>query len=779
MYPANAQESQKLSDPFPVEVPTIWRAHNFRSPISFSADGVWIAHTIFASDTIERGNSGLFTPTGVPLAEGARRREATVTNHETDESFRLGSAKCSSWAPVWAPDGSKVAFYSDEGGDAGLWVWDANTKQSRRLSEATVRPLFGFELPCWSPDGEHLLVKILPEGKTLAEMNELARRRPARSDAAGEKTPAVTVQRVTPTNVKPSTTTPVNKDSEITAIPAKPTQDISRYLVDLAIINVETGLVQRLVKNVAVRFFKFSPDGRHISYSVFKGGEPNSQQSIFDIVTTEVANGTTKSLATNIRLAYGIEWSYSPDGQYLAYTPSGPIARVAVTKGISKEQMIILSTVNGEVTSISHKGAQIFDPGDGEYAPIWDESGRYLFGLGKGAVWRVDREKETVTNLVEVPGWHISHIVARSLKHTLWYSDQKKTSWALARDSSGTRSAIISFDAETGNSEIVLTEDANHAGIFNVDAVETTGKFAFVSWDLKHLPGLRVFDTLVRGASYCPALNPDQDRYELGTAKVIEWKGLDGEPLRGALLLPPGEHTNPHPLVVWVYGGSYGSKAINRFGLASSDPVFNMHVLATRGYAVLFPDIPLKRPGETTRSLMNSVIPGIDAAIELGYADPERLAIMGQSFGAANVQAILTRTDRFKAAIISAAVGHPDLFAGYLFSEGYYEQGQGNMGGTIWEYPDRYRENSPLFKFDQITTPILMGHGEKDGDLVAPNAVFRALKRLDKSVEYRLYHGEGHVITNPANVVDFWNRRLDFLAEHLQLSYDDSGRIDH
>lgn len=88
---------------------------------------------------------------------------------------------------------------------------------------------------------------------------------------------------------------------------------------------------------------------------------------------------------------------------------------------------------------------------------------------------------------------------------------------------------------------------------------------------------------------------------------------------------------------------------------------------------------------------------------------------MGQSFGALNTLALLTRTDRFNAAVITAAVQHPDLFADYLrgSSTGYYEKG--------------------------------------------------------KPVELRIYRGESHVISRSANVLDFWRRRLEFLARHLDL----------
>jgi dipeptidyl aminopeptidase/acylaminoacyl peptidase len=60
--------------------------------------------------------------------------------------------------------------------------------------------------------------------------------------------------------------------------------------------------------------------------------------------------------------------------------------------------------------------------------------------------------------------------------------------------------------------------------------------------------------------------------------------------------------------------------------------------------------------------------------------------------------------------------------------------------------------------------PLLIGQGENDGDLVPTTAIYLALQRLGKPVEARVYKGEGHVLTQKANVLDFWNRRLELLA---------------
>jgi dipeptidyl aminopeptidase/acylaminoacyl peptidase len=316
------------------------------------------------------------------------------------------------------------------------------------------------------------------------------------------------------------------------------------------------------------------------------------------------------------------------------------------------------------------------------------------------------------------------------------------------------------------------------SGIFNVDVSEESKEIALVATDQQRLPDVWVFDTQEERVRQVSHLNSELDRYELGRAVTLEWRSREGKPLRGAMLLPPDYvEGTPLPMVVWIYGGMHGSKFIHRFGFWGDDsPTLNMHVLATRGYAVLFPDAPL-RAGNQMADLIDAVMPGVDTAVEKGIADPDRLAIMGHSYGSYCALALICQTRQFKAAVISAATIHPDLSADYARMMGYYETGQGNMGGALWEYPDRYRDNSPLFRFNEIGTPLLIGQGEHDGDLVPSRVIFDALKRLGKPVEYRVYQGEEHVISRKPNARDFWERRLTFLAEHLDLQVARNGRI--
>ena len=780
----------QVREPLPLDIAVSVHGRNTRAPINFSPDGAWIAHTVMTDETVPQALGQMYTETGFPFGEGNSHMEATVTRLADSESIRLGGEHSSSWAGTWSPDGKWVAFYSDEGGETGLWIWDAGARRAERLGSVLARPFFGFQMPRWNPGGDAILVKILPTGQSIAAANELGDdvpgAAPSRFPDAGPDAPSVWVRRVDASieSSDPSVESSDPPDVEPSSERRPPTGAPRTFEADLAVVHLN-GEVTRLVERKAIWDYAFSPDGRYVAYTVHKGDEPASLQRNFDVIVHEVATGWMRILGTNVRLNYGIEWSWSPDSRHVAWFPVGPSARAAAAAG-EPGRLMVASIADGHVTEIGEADAPSFDPGSGYMRPLWDSAGERAYGVGDGDLWEASLGAGSLRRLTDIPGWRISVIVAGPHDETAWTTDEGRTLWVIARDESGGESGIFAIDRISGASRAALTERKWYSGIFSVDGNTETGEVAFVSADQEHLPDIWTFDTRTGAASQRSRINPGLQRYELGSARLVEWQSRDGEPRAGTLLLPPGYREGERlPVVVWVYGGLRGSRysrrgsdSVNRFGLVSS-PAFNMHMLATRGYAVFFPNAPI-RLGSPIADVMESVMTGVDAVIEQGYADPERLALMGQSYGSYNVLGIITQTRRFKAAVITAAVIHPDLFAAYVGGDwwpGYYEQGQGHMGGSIWEFPERYRENSPLFAFDRIDTPLLIGQGENDGDLVPSEAIFIALERLRKPVEYRLYRGEGHVISQRPNVIDFWERRLEFLAEHLSLEIDEDGAI--
>ena len=751
-----AAAAQPLREPLPLEVAASIRSHNSRSPIDLSPDGEWLAHTYGRDETVPR-QTVMFSATGVPFAEGNARMQAALTHTSTGEVIPLGGNKGSSWGAVWSPDGQRVAYFSDDSGEVGLWIWDRATRKAERFPGIIARPMFGFELPRWSADSKRVLCKILPVGMTVAEANALVPDRDTgrRFPGGGPDKPSVLVFR--------ANLDPVEKTED----PPRRVSGNDRQLADLAILDVAAKRVIHRIERTRTTWFAWSPDQSRIAYTEHVGWEENTQQTNYDLVVFDPATGTRRVALKSFRSSYGIDLSWAPDSRRIAHIASGQLG---------KGQLRIVDVTTETPQIVTATGVPSFDTNDGERVPLWSADGKTIYAIGTdSALWKVDTASGQGTAAGETAGHQLRMLVSQPNLFTVWSNDGGRTTWAIGRARDTQEFGFYQIDLTAGTVRRAFGEKKVYSTSFNVDANDQTGAIVFVARDRRHPPDAWRFDPKATAVRQVTRLNEHLDRYELGDTRVIEWKGLDGQSLRGALLLPPGyEGKQKLPLVVWVYGGSNGSANVNTFGLTGHGTTFNMEILATRGYAVLFPEAPIK-PGSITKDLMASVMPGVDAAIAQGYADPDRLAIMGQSYGALNVLSIITSTPRFKAAVITAAVTHPDLVSAYLemspdgsaASAGYYEQGQGNMGGTPWQYPDRYRENSPIFAFDRVETPLLIGQGEKDGRLIGADAVFVALQRLGKKVEYRIYENEGHVIARKANVIDFWKRRLEFLEEHL------------
>jgi dipeptidyl aminopeptidase/acylaminoacyl peptidase len=174
------------------------------------------------------------------------------------------------------------------------------------------------------------------------------------------------------------------------------------------------------------------------------------------------------------------------------------------------------------------------------------------------------------------------------------------------------------------------------------------------------------------------------------------------------------------------------------------------------------------------KDLVEGVQHAVNKVIELGIADPERLGICGYSYGGYSTIAVITQTTRFKAAAMGTGqgdlVGHYLEFNPSVASDGssWTEGGQGLMGGTLWQYPERYRENSPIMYLDRVRTPLLIYHGEQDGAVALSDQIFVGLRRLGREVEYRRYANEPHNMSRRENLIDCWNAVIRWFDTYLK-----------
>lgn len=276
-----------------------------------------------------------------------------------------------------------------------------------------------------------------------------------------------------------------------------------------------------------------------------------------------------------------------------------------------------------------------------------------------------------------------------------------------------------------------------------------------------------------------------------GGVEAISYVTTDGKPLTAWLLLPPDyEPGIKLPVITIVYPGTvYGATEPSSLSAYRTD-FEHPQLFASLGYGVLLPSMPPPKDpmdSHALGSLASGVLPALDAVVARGFADPDRIALLGQSAGGFATLGLITQTTRFRTAIASA--GYSDLVSLYGTFYGQYrygdaglpqkgqvlrmlqmEKGFMGLGKPPWLEADRYRDNSSILLADKVQTPLMLVHGDLDFvPIQQAEEFFSALYRQDKRAEFVRYRGEWHTISNRANVLDLWKRVTDWLFETMSV----------
>jgi dipeptidyl aminopeptidase/acylaminoacyl peptidase len=195
----------------------------------------------------------------------------------------------------------------------------------------------------------------------------------------------------------------------------------------------------------------------------------------------------------------------------------------------------------------------------------------------------------------------------------------------------------------------------------------------------------------------------------------------------------------------------------------------------SNGYLAFFPDIAYTE-GYPGASALKSIVPGVQMLIDSGYVKPDGVGISGQSWGGYQTAYIITRTNLFGAAFAGAPVANmTSAYGGIRWESGrarafQYERTQSRIGGSLWDMPMRYLENSPLFHADRIETPLLMMHNDADGAVPWYQGIemFVAMRRLGKEAYLINYNNDAHNPTKRANQLDIAMRQMQFFDHHLR-----------
>jgi dipeptidyl aminopeptidase/acylaminoacyl peptidase len=464
--------------------------------------------------------------------------------------------------------------------------------------------------------------------------------------------------------------------------------------------------------------FDWSPDGSKIAIArqptACLNDFTRSRLDLVDVATGDclpLAQGATA--ATNPR--------FSPDGQWIAFSASGPdfpwsFVSSAFIVSASGGDPIPLATTPDE--AIGFNGGPLG----------WLPDGEALVAL---------ESRGTITHLYQIP--------------------------------------------INGSAALPITlEHEGRQGCFSISApqrVRTSGLLPCVHEDLAHPPEAALIDLGTGQIVRVSQQNTQLSAAEFGRSELITWTSADGVEVEGILTYPLHEEMGgPYPLIVMAHGGPPGvwQQHFLRSGYPTVNPV---PALSSCGYACLQPNVRGSRGyGGAFRQAnlrdwgggdVTDLLSGVDCMISKGIADPNRLGIMGWSYGGYLTASAVTQTNRFKAAVAGGSITDLISMAGSCdipdFIPDYF-------GGEIWQARDLLVGRSPVYHANRVTTPLLILHGEKDERVPTAQAweLYRAVKRCGCSVELVLYPRSAHVPSEPKLCVDIARRHVEWFDRFLK-----------
>ncbi|WP_429050530.1 alpha/beta hydrolase family protein [Chitinophaga sp. W3I9] len=264
-----------------------------------------------------------------------------------------------------------------------------------------------------------------------------------------------------------------------------------------------------------------------------------------------------------------------------------------------------------------------------------------------------------------------------------------------------------------------------------------------------------------------------QKEFNWYTAELHKWQSLDGRELQGILYKPENfETTRKYPVIFCFYERM--SDRLNTYiqpDVLTGGSSINIPYYVSNGYTVFCPDIHYKR-GDPMQGTYDAVISAANYVSELPFVDSKKMGMQGSSWGAIQVNYLITHTSLFAAACSVSGLsdwisGYGSLMADRVSAQEMYEDGQLRVGGTLWDKPEIYIKNSAVLNADKVTTPLLMMHTTDDELCAFSNALefFTALRRLGKRSWLLQYEGNHTLFGKDAE--DFSIRMKQFFDHYL------------
>ena len=551
--------------------------------------------------------------------------------------------------------------------------------------------------------------------------------------------------------------------------------------------DAQRGVVAAGSPYTAVTRFKWSPDGKQIAFVMpgppseaelksQKGkddsrvvGQDGMMNQVWVIPVERDVHGERKAHAItpdNLNVGSTVFWHYSfgggfdwsPDGKQMAFShtrttnpnawPSSDISVIDISTGIMRP---------------------LVNSGVGEIVPLYSPDGRWIAYLAGDSTftWNL-----TFTVHLVPSGGGMSRPLAETFDHeprsVAWSADSRRIFFTEDR---GTGSSLSAIPIDGGPPQDI---DAGNMVISDLNLNGSREMMGFVGQTSTNSPEAYVSRVDRFAPIQVSHANPDLAPYPLGRREVIHWKSEDGLTIEGLITYPVGyESGKKYPMILDIHGGPTGAFLQTFMANRGLD---SPAVFAAAGFAMLQCNVRgSSGRGKAFRYANHKdwggmdykdLMTGVDRVVEMGVADPERLGVMGWSYGGYLSSWLLGQTKRFKAAVVGAGITDLVSFTGTTDIPSFLP---GHFGEELWADDEFYRSRSAVFHGIQISTPTLILHGQADERVPVSQGyeLYNMLNRRGVTTEMVVYPRMLHGPQEPKMLRDIDRRTLSWFDRFL------------
>ncbi len=400
----------------------------------------------------------------------------------------------------------------------------------------------------------------------------------------------------------------------------------------------------------------------------------------------------------------------------------------------------------------------------------WEDGDKSLLVYDRYDIWKVDPTGITLPQNITQSGRKnkITYRYIRTDKEEK-FIDSRKENLLKVFNNTDKKEGLDFLLKDQLTHQLPTSIFSNQAFSFNaVDKAKDAAVFIYTKENYSSSPNLFVY-SLKDSEHQLSHINPQQKQYNWGTAQLYHWKTFTGKSSTGILYKPENfDSTKKYPVIFYFYEKL--SDGLYKYNAPAPTPSrLNISFFVSRGYLVFAPDISYTI-GHPAKSAYDFVVSAAKDLSKHSWVDAKNMGIQGQSWGGIQVAQLVTMTNIFKAAWAGAPVANMTSAYGGIRWEGgvnrqfQYEKTQSRIGATLWQKPELYIENSPLFHLPKVKTPLVIMANDADGAVPWYQGIelFTAMRRLGKKVWMLTYNGEAHNLVQRKNRKDISIREQQY-----------------